>query len=80
MRSGTYVEDVRRLKPWNEEMSTFADGFVDDTAKTIEQDGALAAVDGVEGGVGNGSDGSEAEGGACEVCEEGNGCLIVRHC
>ncbi|MFS8012816.1 hypothetical protein Hanom_Chr14g01325441 [Helianthus anomalus] len=57
MRSGADVEDVRSLEPWNEEMSTFADG-----------------------GNCRGCGGADAETGACEVCEEGNCCLIGSHC
>ncbi|CAL5410957.1 unnamed protein product [Camellia sinensis] len=44
------VENVGSLEPWDEEMGSFADGLIDDAAKSIEEDGALATVDGVEGG------------------------------
>ncbi|KAF5775002.1 hypothetical protein HanRHA438_Chr13g0617421 [Helianthus annuus] len=73
MRSGADVEDVRRLEPWNEEMSTFADGIIDNTAETVE-------IDVVERGTVDDCGGADAESGACEVCEEGNCCLIGSHC
>ena len=80
MRPCTDIEDEGLLEPWDKEMGTFANGVVDDTAKSIEKDGALATVDGVEGGVEDGGTNSETESGACHVGEEGDGGLAVRHC
>lgn len=45
-------------------MGTFADGIVDYSTESVEEDGALAAVDGVEGGVEDDGADAEAEGGA----------------
>ena len=42
------IENGRLLEPWDEEVSTFADGLVENSTDTIEDDGALATVDGVE--------------------------------
>ncbi|KAK7821756.1 mads-box protein jointless, partial [Quercus suber] len=42
------VEDGRLLEPWDEEMGAFADGFVENSTDAVEDDGALAAADGVE--------------------------------
>jgi len=41
------VEDVGFLDPRDEEMGSLADGGVENASETIEEDGALAAVDGV---------------------------------
>ena len=48
MRLRADVEDERLLEPWDEEMGAFADGFVENSTDAVEDDGALAAVDGVE--------------------------------
>lgn len=53
MGPSTDIEYERLLKPWDEEMSSFADGIVDDSTESVEEDGALSTVDGVEGGVEN---------------------------
>lgn len=51
MGPGADVEDVRALEVWDEEVGPFADGVVNDSSESVEEDGTLAAVDGVEGGV-----------------------------
>lgn len=61
---GANIEDIRGLEKGDEEMSAFADGNVEDSAETVHQDGALAAVNGVERGVDGGGGDSETEGGA----------------
>ena len=42
------IEDERLLEPWDEEVSTFANGLVENSTDTVEDDSALATVDGVE--------------------------------
>lgn len=79
MWPSTNIEYERLLKPWDEEMSTFADGIIDDSSKSVEEDSALTTVDGVEGGVQNGGADAETEGGACNVREEGYCCLAATH-
>lgn len=77
MRTSANVEDVGLLDPWNEEVSAFSDGVVEDASESVEEDGALAAVHGVEAGVDDGGGGAQAEGGACHVGEEGDGGLAT---
>lgn len=79
MRASANIENVRLLDPWDEEMGSFADGFVKNAPETVEEDSALATVDGVEARVNGGGGGTETEGGACEVREEGDGCLVTTH-
>lgn len=67
VRASADIEDVGFLDPRDEEVSAFADGGVEDAAETVEEDGALAAVDGVERGGEGGGGGAEAEGGTGEV-------------
>lgn len=67
---GADVEDEGLLEPWDEEVGPFADGLVDDSTETVEEDGALTAVDGVEGGVEDGGADAETEGGASHVGQE----------
>lgn len=64
---GANIEDIRGLKEGNEEMSAFADGNVENSAETVHEDGALAAVNSVERGVDGGGSDSETEGGAGDV-------------
>lgn len=47
MRLGANVEDVWGLEKGDEKMSAFTDGDVENTAETVHENGALAAVDGV---------------------------------
>lgn len=65
MGFSTDIKDVGFLNQWNTEMSTFADGIFDNSTKTVENDGALAAVDGVERGVEKGGGRADNSGGAC---------------
>ena len=53
MGAGANIENIGLLKPWYQEMGAFADGVVDHTAETVEEDGALAAVNSIERGVQN---------------------------
>ena len=50
MGAGADVEDVGFLDPRDEEVGPLADGLVEDAPETVEEDGALPAIDGVEGG------------------------------
>lgn len=45
-------------------MGAFGDGGGEDAAESVEEDCALAAVDGVEGGVEDGSGEAQGDGGA----------------
>lgn len=51
-------------------MSAFTDGVVFYTGETVEEDGALTTVNGVERGIENCGTDTETEGGACNVREE----------
>ena len=42
------IENGRLLEPWDEEVSTFADGLVENSTDTVEDDNALATINGVE--------------------------------
>lgn len=53
------IEDVGLLEPWDQEVSPFADSFIDDSTESVEEHSALTAVDGVEGGVDDGGSGTE---------------------
>lgn len=79
MGPGADVEDEGLLEPWDEEVGPFADGVVNDSTETVEEDGALAAVDGVEGGVEDGGADAEPEGGASHVRQERHGGLAASH-
>ncbi|GER47473.1 glucose-1-phosphate adenylyltransferase [Striga asiatica] len=54
-------------KPWDQKVGSFTDSVRDDSSETIEENGSLAAVDGVERGIEDGGAEPEAEGGACYV-------------
>lgn len=80
MWPGTDIEDEGLLKPWDQEVSTFTNGFVADTTETIEENGALAAVDGVKGGIEKCAADAESESGTGYVGEEGNSGLATHLC
>lgn len=65
MGFGSDIEDVGFLEPWDEEVGTFPNGVVYDSTEAVEEDGALATVDGEEGGVEDGGAGAEAERRTC---------------
>ena len=79
MGASADVEDVGFLDPWDQEVSPLADGGVQDAAEPVEEDGALPAVHGVEGGGEGGGRRAKAEGRAGDVGEEGNGGLVASH-
>ena len=70
MRPSTNVEDIRSLDPGDEKMSAFADGVIEDSTEPVEEDGTLATVNVVEGGVNDGRGSPEAEGNSSDVGEE----------
>lgn len=70
MGPGSDIEYVGFLEPWDEEVGPLADGLVDYASESVEEDGALAAVDVVEGGADGGGSDAEAHGHAAEVREE----------
>jgi len=70
VRARADVEDVRLLDPRDEEMGSLAYRVVENASETVEEDGTLAAVDGVQGGGEGGGRHAQAEGGAGEVSEE----------
>lgn len=70
MGPGSDIEDVGFLEPWDEEVGALADSLVDHSSETVEEDGALASVDGVQGGADGGGANPEAESSAAEVGEE----------
>ena len=41
------IENERLLEPWDEEVSTFVDGLVENSTDTVEDDGMLATIDSV---------------------------------
>lgn len=79
MRASTNVEDVGTLKPRNSEMSTFAGSLIENPAKTVEDNGLFATVDGVEGGIDGAEGEAEADGCFGDICEESDGLLATSH-
>ena len=51
-------------------MSAFADGVIEYSLEPIEEDGTLATVNVIEGGVNDSRGGPEAEGSSSDVVEE----------
>jgi len=73
---GAHIVDDRLLEPGNEEVSAFVDDALANTAQTVEDDGAVAAFDIVERGLGETDAGGEWDGeavdgveGVCGHCE-----------
>lgn len=79
MGASADVEDERLLKPWDEKVGPFPDGIRLDSLETIEDDGALATVDGVEAGIDGGAAETDGERGASDVGEQIRGSLGVTH-
>jgi len=75
-RLGAHIIDDRLLKPGNEEVGALVDDALANTAQTVEDDGAVAALDIVDGSLGETEaggkrdseavDGVESVGGHCE--------------
>lgn len=80
MRPGTDIEDEGLLKPWDQKMSAFTNGFFKDTIETVEENGSLTAVDGVKGGIDKCAAEAESESGTGYVGEEGNSSLATHCC
>ncbi|KAK4262246.1 hypothetical protein QN277_027828 [Acacia crassicarpa] len=70
VRTSANVKNVGLPYPGDDEMSALPNGFVKNAPETVEEDGSLATVDGVETGVKEGCSNAEPERGACNVCEE----------
>lgn len=87
-RLGAHIVDDRLLEPGNEEVSALVDDALANTAQTVEDDSAVAALDIVDGSLGeteaggerNGEavDGVESVGGHCRVYVVVDGCSICR--
>ena len=67
------IKRYRLLQPWHEEVGAFVDDLVRDSSQAVEDDGAGAAFDVVDGGAGEG----EADGGGDGVAVDLVEC--VRH-
>lgn len=74
----TDIKDEGFLKPWDQEVSAFTDCVVNDTTETVEENGALAAVDSVKGGIDNCAADPESESGTGDVGQERN-CRLATH-
>lgn len=79
MGASADVEDEGLLKPWDQKVGSFADSVWLNPCETIEDNGALAAVDGVETGIDDGTANADGEGGARNVSEGIRGFLGVAH-
>jgi len=79
VRARADVENVGFLNPRDEKMGSLADGVVENAPEPVEEDSALAAVDGVQGGGEGGGRRAQAEGRAGEVSEERDCGLAATH-
>lgn len=70
MGASADVEDEGFLKPWDQEVRSFANGVFDDATETVEENGALATVDGVQRGIEDSGADADAERGASNVRQE----------
>jgi hypothetical protein len=68
-RLGAHIVDDRLLKPGNEEVGAFVDNALANTTQTVEDDGAVAALDIVEGSLGETEAGGERDGEAVNGVE-----------
>lgn len=66
---GAHIVDDRLLEPGNEEVGALVDDALANTAQTVEDDGAVAALDIVEGGLGETDAGGERDGEAVDGVE-----------
>ena len=80
-RLGAHIVDNRLLEPGNEEVGAFVDDALANTAQTVEDDGAVAALDIVDGGLGKTEASSEGDGEAVDGVESVGGhgrvCVVV---
>lgn len=72
-RLGAHIIDDRLLEPWNEEVGAFVDDALANTAQTVEDDGAVAALDIVERSLGETEAGGERDGEAVDGVESVGG-------
>lgn len=77
-RLGAHIVDDRLLEPGNEEVGALVDYTLANTAQTVEDDGAVAAFDIVEGGLGETDTGGDRDGEAVDGVEcVGHGELCI---
>lgn len=67
------------LQPWNQEMSSFTNSFVDYTVQPIEEDSAFADIDSVQGCNKNCPSSPKAKSSASKVGEQGRCSLVTSH-
>ena len=68
-RLGAHIIDDRLLEPGNKEVGAFVDDALANTAQTVEDDGAVAALDIVEGSLSETEAGGERDGEAVDGVE-----------
>ena len=74
-RLGAHIIDDRLLEPWNEEVGAFVDNALANTAETVEDDSAVAALDIVDRSLGETEAGGERNGEAVDGVES-----VGSHC
>ena len=78
---GAHIVDDRLLEPGNEEVGAFVDNALANTAQTVEDDSAVAALDIVERSLGKTEAGGERDGEAVDGVESVGGhygvCVVV---
>jgi hypothetical protein len=83
-RLGAHIVDDRLLEPGNEEVGAFVNNTFANTAQTVEDDGAIAALDIVEGSLGETEAGGERDGETVDgvecVSHDGVCVVIDRSC
>lgn len=79
MGASADVEDEGFLKPWDQDVGPFADGIWLNSLETVEDDGALASVDGVETGIGSGTADADGKGSSRNIRQRIRGFLGVTH-
>jgi hypothetical protein len=72
-RLGAHIVDDRLLEPGNEEVGALIDDALANTAQTVEDDGAVAALDIVDGSLGETEAGGERDGEAVDGVESVGG-------
>lgn len=72
-RLGAHIVDNRLLEPGNEEVCAFVDDALANTAQTVEDDGAVAALDIVDRSLGETEAGGERNGEAVDGVESVGG-------
>jgi hypothetical protein len=77
---GAHIVDDRLLQPGNEEVGALVDDALANTAQTVEDDGAVAALDIVERGLGETNAGGQRDGEAVDGVEDVGGHVEVCVC